>query len=313
MAVRAQPWRDIASVPTRSAPATVVSSNDTQLSAEVAARVVSFPPRVGDIVAAGDVIARLDCRAYELELASARTAREVLQARRTLAERRLARARDLAARQALAVEVLDEREAERAVLEAELAGAAARIERAAVDVGHCTVKSPFRALVRARLAPLGQYAKVGDAVARVVDVDDLELSAAVQVDDVAAVTARSGLVFSSAGTDYPVRLRTAVAAIDAETRNQELRFLFVAAVPLPGAVGQLVWQDPRAHVPGLVLVKRGNEFGVFVVEDGTARFVPAPAAQAGRASPLALDDAALVVTEGHYALRDGQRVELLAD
>ena len=110
-----------------------------------------------------------------------------------------------------------------------------------------------------------------------------------------------------------MHLRAAVAAIDAETRNQELRFVFDAALPLPGAAGQLVWHDPRAHVPGLVLVKRGNEFGVFVVEDGTARFVPAPAAQAGRASPLELADTAVVVTEGHYALRDGQRVELLAD
>ena len=113
MAVRAQPWRDIASVPTRSAPATVVSSNDTLLSAEVAARVLSFPPRVGDVVAVGEVIARLDCRAYELERASARTARDVLQARHALvsaASRGRVIWRGNACRR-----VLDEREAERAV------------------------------------------------------------------------------------------------------------------------------------------------------------------------------------------------------
>lgn len=311
--VRVAPLSTLALQPTRTAPATVVSNSDVDISAEIAARVVEFPLRVGDVADKGAVIVRLDCRDYELELDRARADLDVLQARLELARRRLERARELAARQSLAVEILDEREAERTVLAAEIAGNRARIAQATVAISRCTITSPFRALLRERGAPPGQYAQAGDVVARVIDVDDLELSAEVQLADVPAVTDSAELVFVTGDERYPVRLRVAVAAIDTETRSQELRLVFPAARPLNGSAGQLSWTDTRPHVPGMALIRRGDDLGLFLVVDGHARFVSVPAAQAGRASPVALPADSLIVVEGHYGLTDGQAVRLLAD
>ena len=101
------------------------------------------------------------------ERLDARAEVEVLAARLALAERRLTRARELEARQSLAVEILDEREAERTVLIGQIKVAEARIARDEVAASRCVITSPFRALLRERLAPLGGYVGVGDPVAAV--------------------------------------------------------------------------------------------------------------------------------------------------
>jgi len=303
----------IAVYPAHAAPATVVSGSEAELSAELAARIIAFPPAVGDVVEKGATIARLDCRDYELELTAARADLTELEARLELAERRLERARELTARQSLAVEVLDERSAESAVARAQIAGARARIARDEVAVSRCVVSSPFRAVLLERMAPVGQYTAVGEAVARVIDLDDIELSAQVGADDVDAIEAATSLDFRGGGRRYPVSLRVAVAAITTATRTRELRLRFADARPLSGTAGELVWRDARPHVPGSVLVQRGDALGLFVVADARARFTPLPAAQAGRPSAVALPDDAVIVTEGQYGLNDGDSVELLEE
>ncbi|MEQ8232247.1 MAG: efflux RND transporter periplasmic adaptor subunit [Gammaproteobacteria bacterium] len=312
-AVRVATLDSIALHPQRGAPATVTSASATELSAEIAARVIEFVPAIGDVVPRGDLIARLDCRDYQHALDIARADLAELEARLELAERRLERARELAARQSLAAEALDERAAERAVVVAQVAGARARIARDEVAVSRCTITSPFRALVRERLAPRGQYVAVGEPVARVIDLDDVELVADVGADDVAAIEASDTLEFITAGRHYPVELRVAVAAITTATRSRELRLAFAGAAPLSGTAGELVWRDTRAHVPGAVLVRRGDVLGLFVADAGHARFVALPQAQAGRASAVELPATAVIVVEGQHGLTDGDAIAPLDD
>ena len=87
-----------------------------------------------------------------------------------------------------------------------------------------------------------------------------------------------------------------------------MRLVFDDQSALPGAAGKLVWKDPRPHIPGTLLLRREDELGVFIVNDGHAKFIPVPSAQAGRASPADLPKTANIVTEGRYALKDGDVV-----
>jgi len=75
-----------------------------------------------------------------------------------------------------------------------------------------------------------------------------------------------------------------------------------------GAQGRLLWHEDRPHVPASMLVRREGQLGVFVVEDGKARFVALPGAQEGRAAAATLAPQAQVVVSGQAALRDGQSV-----
>lgn len=306
--VRVAALSTLALYPEKSAPATVVSDNETVLKAEIAARVEALPPRVGDVVDPGGLVARLDCRDYRLALTASGANVDVLEARIALAERKLERASALESRQSLAIEVLDERRADLSVLTAELAAARARVEADEVAVGRCTIAAPFRAAVLERHAPPGSYAAIGDPVARVVDVENLELSALAALADVDELAAADRLEFAAAGSRYPVKLRTLVPAVNTKARNREARLVFTGERPLSGAAGQLVWRHPEPHVPGRALVRREDELGIFVVDGERARFVPLPAAEAGRASPVALPGDARVIVEGQFALTDGAPV-----
>ena len=310
-AVKTERLAAVAIYPQKSAPATVVSLNNSMLSAQIKARVDEISVRVGEIVKAGSVLARLDCTYYHLarEETKARTAS--LQARIGLAQRRLARTRQLIRRQTVSRELLDEREADLSALQADHQGALSSLKKAETDVSHCVIKSPYHAVITARLSSEGEFAKEGTKLVEVMDIERLEVVAQVPVGDVMQVNDSEALYFEDSTGPYPVRVRTTVAAINTRTRNQEVRLLFDNRAALPGTAGKLVWNDARPHVPGSLLVRRNGNFGIFLAEQGKARFNVIPDAQPGRPIPVDLPADALLVTQGHHGLKDSQALRAL--
>ena len=301
----------IAVYPQKAAPATVVSLNNSSLSAQVTARVDEISVRVGELVEAGSVLARLDCTYYHLarEEATARTAS--LQARARLAQRRLARTRQLAQRQTVSEELLDEREADLAALQADHQGAVSSLKKAEIDVSHCAVTSPYRAIITARTGSVGEFARAGTKLLEIVDIEQLEVAAQVPVGDVGQVSAGATLYFEDSAGRYPVRIRTTVPAINTRTRNQEVRLLFDNDAALPGAAGKLVWSDARPHVPDSLLVRRNEVLGIFLAGQGKARFKALPGAQPGRPTPVELPADTLLVIQGQHGLTDLQAISAL--
>ena len=142
---------DLAVHPRQSAPATVISLNSARLSAQIKARIDEIAVRVGEVTEPGQVLARLDCADYRLAARQAEARLASLEARLGLAERRLARARKLEERQTVSEELLDERKADLAVLRGDLGGALAQLEKAKLDVSRCAIRSPYRAVIIARV------------------------------------------------------------------------------------------------------------------------------------------------------------------
>lgn len=76
----------------RDVEARLISPNDTPVSAELAAKVLEISADVGDRVEAGDVLARLDCRDYEVKLRQAKAGVATVRARIEAAAARVAAA-----------------------------------------------------------------------------------------------------------------------------------------------------------------------------------------------------------------------------
>jgi RND family efflux transporter MFP subunit len=302
---------EVAIYPERSAPAKVVTLNESVISARIAAKVDEISVRVGDIIEKGESLAILDCSDYELSYRESVARLEALQTKRDLAKRRLERTRQLTIKQSVAEEILDERESDYAVLGSELKGIQAEIKMKKLDQSRCTVTSPFRALVVERASAVGEFVNVGTALVKVMDIDNTEISAQVLSRDSKQVSHASELYFEHDGVRYPVKLRSIVAAINTETRDREVRLTFNDAQTIPGATGKLYWRDERAHIPGELLVRRNGELGVFTIEGSVAKFNSMPTAQAGRASATSLSKDARVVTEGHYSLKESIPVEIV--
>jgi RND family efflux transporter MFP subunit len=302
---------DVAIYPERSAPASIVSLNESVISSQLAVRVDALSVRVGDIVEKGGVLAQLDCTDYVLSRRESTARLQALETKQDLAKRRLERTRQLTLKQSVAEEILDERESDYAVLGAELRGIKAEIEIKKTDESRCTVLSPFRALVIERTSSVGEFVNVGTALVKIMDIDMIEISAQVSSRDTEQVSHASELYFEHDGIRYPVKLRAIVQAINAETRNREVRLSFNDSHALPGASGKLFWRDERAHIPGELLVRRNGELGVFTVIGNVAKFNSMPTAQAGRASVTSLASDARVVIEGHFSLKEAVPVDIV--
>jgi RND family efflux transporter MFP subunit len=310
VSVKSRPLSELAIYPQREAAAQVVSLNLAKLSAELAARIDSIPVEPGQRIAKGAVVAQLDCADTRIAAQRAQAELESSQARLQLARLQLQRSTDLATRNFISGDALDAKKTEVAVVAAEVRLDSAARAAAEREVGKCTLRSPFPAIVEARLAQVGELASPGTPIVQLWDTSRLQLTVQLQAGD-ADLLAQAQPVFVSQGREYAVALLRVSPAMNPASRTREARFGLAQAAPAPGSSGVLRWRDPRPFVPADYLVSRAGRLGVFVVSGQAARFVPLPGAQEGRpATAVALPADAALVTDGRFALQDGMAVSL---
>lgn len=290
------------------APATVVSLNTSRISAEISARVTALPVRVGQTVEPGQVLARLDDRDYRLALDQAQAAARALEARIALARYELERARSLSAKQAVSEQLLKQREAELNTLLAERQGQEVAIALARRNLDKTVLSAPYRALVTARLASLGELAAPGTALLEILDAAQLEVSSQVQTELTESLKNASDLQLAVGKIRYPLTLRVLTPAVDSRMRTREARLLFSADQALPGSAGELVWRNHQPYLPADVLVRRGGKIGVFVAQDDKAVFQALPSEEEGRPVPSTLAPTAQIILQGRFNLQDGDRI-----
>lgn len=308
ISVYTQRFSTIAVYPENSAPAVIVSLNNSDIATPIDALVRSVPVRVGDKVAAGEVLVQLDCRDFESERARLLGERKATQARLELSAWQLKQTKILAGQQTLSEEQVQKKRAEHTALQGDLAALAARLKATARQIAACRVKAPYAGVVTARLTGVGQYAARGDALIRLLDVTDTEISAQVPSREADALLNAGQLAFERDGKRFPLTLRTILPAIQTETASQEVRLNFSAERDEAGAGGRLMWRNRHPFLPANVIVKRGDLFGVFIATNGRARFQALPGAQSGRPAPTPLPLESTVIVSGQFALQDGQAI-----
>lgn len=307
-AVKSRPLSELAIHPQREASAQVVSLNLAKLSAELAARIDSIPVEPGQRIAKGAVVAQLDCADTRIAAQRAQATLESSQARLKLAQLQLQRSTDLAAQNFISGDALDAKKTEVAVVAAEVRLNTATRAAAQREVGKCTLRSPFPAIVEARLAQVGELASPGTPIVQLWDTSRLQLAVLLQADDADLLT-QARPVFISQGHEYAVTLLRVSPAMNLASRTREARFGFPKAAPAPGSNGVLRWRDPRPFIPADYLIRRAGQLGVFVVSGQSARFVLLPGAQEGRPAPAAsLPADTAIITDGRFALQDGMTV-----
>lgn len=313
-AVKLERAADVTIHPERSAPAAVVGKHETRLSAEVAARILALPADVGQVVRRGDVVARLDPRDAELSLERAEAALAQAGARHAQARVQFERARALREKNFYSAEALTLRETELAAAAADLRAATAQRDTARHALDKHVLRAPFDAVVRSRSGQVGELAAPGGVLLTLVSADELELAAQLQPRDAqslatAATAVSPAPTFEYADRREAVELLRISPAVNRESRSIEARLRLAGTPPSAGTEGRLVWRDPRPHLPAHLLVRRDGRYGVFLAEDGKARFHVLPQAQEGRPAAFDLPGDTRIVTQGRHALQDGAPLE----
>ena len=306
--VRLVPLEQLLIKPQISAPATVVGLNDSRISAELNARIIDIEVRAGDTVVQDQILVQLDCSDYQWQLQELQARLETTQARLNFARAQVERAKPLQRQRALSEEILQQRETELASLLGERQAQQALLGLQQRKLDRCQVRAPFKAVVTERLASVGEYAMPGTPLVHLMDIDQLEVSAAVIAEDADDLQADSAPVLDYRDQQYLLRLRSLTPVIDARSRTREARLLFTAAPAIPGASGRLIWHR-EPSLPADLLVRRDGQLGVLIARDGRARFHPLPQAQEGQPAGVALPPWTKIITDGRLGVRAGDLIQ----
>ncbi|HUM95458.1 MAG TPA: efflux RND transporter periplasmic adaptor subunit [Candidatus Competibacter sp.] len=307
--VGVRPLREVALPDRGTAPASVIASNDSRIAAEVTARVARVHVEVGGLVKAGQLLLELDAADYRLALAQADAQVTAARARVALAEQRRQQAETLRKKQFVSDDAVLELKTTVQAAEADLEVAQAQRAVAARNVEKCRIAAPFSGVVLERLAQVGAMATSGAPLLRLVDLASPEIEAQIQAVQADELPRAAELTFEGQSRAYPARLLRLSPVVDPAARTRLARLAFVGPAAPAGSSGTLRWFAPGALLPPELMVKRDQTLGAFVVENGRARFAPAPAAQEGRPFPVSLPPETAIVVRGQQGLSDGQPVD----
>jgi len=247
---------------------TVISRNDARVSAETDGR-VTWVADVGQRIAAGEPIARVDDVDLFLQLEDRQAMLESLKAQQRYQQNNLERLNRLAAGNNAAENQLDQAGAELDMTAQELRRAQVSVAQTRRRIAQSSVLAPFTGIVVERLVQTGEFVRRGAEVARLVDVDNREIRARAPL----AVSAyvREGLEVSVDHQDHQALspVTRVIPVGDERSRMFEVR---IAAADPSWVVGSPVRvalpnTDPRqmVAVPRDALVLRGSEMFVLRV------------------------------------------------
>lgn len=309
--VRTAPLKTLIIHPQREAPATAVSLNDARISAQIGGIIRQIPIQVGDSVDPGQLLAQLDCTDHELSRDEAKAALAAAQARYGIARDQADRAEKLSRTKSISQEHVKERQAQAAAAKAEVARLTAMLNAAQRQVTECDIRAPFKAVVVRRIASVGELAMPGTPIARILDKNNVEISAKVQEQDLKSLRNAPRILFVSRERSYPLRLRTILPLVESKIRSYEVRLTFTGRKSPPGAAGRVQWTLPENYLPADLLVSRGGNLGVFSDRSGHARFNVLPNAQEGRPAEIALPGDTSIVLDGRFSLHNGQPIRVV--
>jgi membrane fusion protein, multidrug efflux system len=274
-------FRDVAEV--YAAEGVVEAVRQSTVAAQIAGRIVELRADVGDRVAKGQVLARIDEREAAQVVASneaqiARATADLANARATLE-----RNRKLYEKQYVSQAAVDRAQAEHDAAAAALAAAKAGTGAATAARSYAVITAPFSGVIAERSVQLGEMAQPGRPLFTMFDPGDLRVLASVPED----VIARVGTGAKGAAAELPALARTVPAksvtvlpSADARTHTKLVRLdlpdgdatkgaypgMFARALFATGAAKKLL-------IPERAVAYRSEVAGAYVVTPaGEIRF-----------------------------------------
>jgi len=295
-----------------------------RLAFSIGGRMVDRAVDVGDRVAAGEVLARLDDREPRNAFATARGAVAEVEARRAQAERDLERTRGLVEAKAATAEELEKVRAGLDAVRAAEDAARARLDETRRLLDESVLKAPYAGTVTEVALEPGEYAGPGRMVVDLAGDGDLELE--VEVPESVVPHVENGV---EAVVEVPLMGRTVTGRVDSVGRSAAgAGRLFPVVVRIPAASGVAVGataelrlalaSDDALAVPVEAVVNPGGrQPAVFRLIDGGEPRVQRIGVEVGsllgdqvivRAEGLAAGDR--VVVGGQRGLLDGEVVDV---
>jgi RND family efflux transporter MFP subunit len=305
---------------------TLLSVNRARLAFQSGGIVASRPASLGSVVRAGELLATLDNPELGPAQRAAAAALQEAITRRDQARRDLERLRRLEVQEVVGEEAVEQKQAELDSLEAGLERAGADLAATRSRLADASLVAPFDGVISAINVEPGEFVAPGEVVMAIGGLDRLELEvllparmvsqvipgaeSEVQVPQFPGMSWTGRVTELSAIGEQPTGLFPVVVEIAVDPVSTPLR---------AGMLGRAWFEYSENEgfiVPLSAIVDPvGGDPRIYRVDDGQVTLVPVDIIAASDArvavSPrgaAAISDGDLVVTEGHRALTDGQRV-----
>ncbi len=291
---------------TYDATATITSDADAPVIARVAGEVVELLVEEGDVVEAGQVLARLDGERLRLEMLAAKANLEQ-------ARKEYKRNIDLHKRGLISTSMFEG-------LQYDLEALEATFKLKALNYDYSNIRATIAGVVSAREVKPGQNVAVNDVAFRITDT--AELVAYLQIPQAQLPKFQAGhsatlTVASMPDTDFPASIARISPTID--TRNGTFRATAVIDNSdhrlAPGMFGRFTisyeMHEAALVIPAAALLDEDDLTSVYVVSDGEVvrRTVETGIETDGKIEILGgLGEDDIVVVVGHSGLRDGSKV-----
>ncbi|MEM8500840.1 MAG: efflux RND transporter periplasmic adaptor subunit [Pseudomonadota bacterium] len=309
--------REIAS--TLWVPGTVVSRQDAILSAETEGQLL-WIAELGQEVAKGDVIARIDDRTLKLELRRNLSSAARIKAELAYQNRQINRLEELTLHNNSSRSELDQAKSQSAMLEQDLKMAQIAIETSQLLIEKTSVKAPFPGVIANRELMAGEFTESGSNLLRLVNTKQLELSARAPITIARYAKTGMQLTLRTENNYESGALRTLIPVGDERTRMLEARVTLAdSSLWVIGEAVQLALTSSdvksaiAVHRDALIL--RDTGVSVFkVAENNIARQLHVkPGASSGDYIAIsgAIQSNDQLVIRGAENLSDGQEVHIL--
>jgi RND family efflux transporter MFP subunit len=267
--------------------ATVRARVETDLGFRVAGRIVQRLKDVGDLVKAGEPIARLDPSDYALGLEAARDQLRAATVDAGQAAADEARLRRLLTDGSVGTADHERQKARADATAARVDEALRHLEVARNRTGYATLMAPYTGVVIALRMEVGQVVGEGQPVASLAREGEREIVADVPEALIARVRQMRATATAWHGDDRPIELALREVSPMASSITGTFRVRYALAkdtrawpLSLPlGATARLQLSGggaPGAALPASALIKANGEVGVWIVDDraGSLRFQP---------------------------------------
>lgn len=296
------------------------------VAAETSGRVVERLAEPGHISSEGELLLRTDSRRVDATLRQARATHTGRRVDVANAVQDLERAERLLRDNAISQDTVDERRFALERASAQLEVAAAALEDAQRQVVDTAIRAPFSGKVEAVYVHAGDYVNPGAPVAMLSDFSRARVISGVGSADVGRIV--TGELVEVALPDLGgLRLPATVTSVGSMRDPRGGTFPVELVLDGPGIerlrdglVASVTWGagDNGAHltIPTGAVLRREGRLVAYVVTDGVAseRSITTGRSDGSRIIVHeGLMPGEWIVVEGHFALRDGVRVELAPD
>jgi membrane fusion protein (multidrug efflux system) len=285
----------------------------------VSAYVDTVLVRPGAVVKRGEVVATLDCRSSSASNRAVAAQARAVDAMHAASASEAARVTKLLDGKYVSQNEVDQKNADAASKDSQLAALQAQLANASLQVDDCVLRAPFDGEVAERSGDPGMFARPGTSIVTLVDRHILRVTADVPEDDFANVSPDTEVRVHllATGKDFTAKISRRAPSADADTRTVHIELdVDDPAREIPTHTTAELSLDvgapvPATAIPLIAATVHGSKTSVFTIADGVAHNVRAKliGERAGvyYVEPT-LAAGSYVATEGRGLLDDNDRV-----